>query len=153
MAKIHSYSEPDALAKVVGELVQLSLSDDAHPSGLCAALTIAAIRIGLQFAPNVEVAFVFVIKAPACRTSWTLDAARRARVRWCVPLHIVVLQARDRECDLRSSRELAGFDVGLAGKSKTARARFAICMLGDNRKRRWFSTSERSKHSNLMVDG
>ena len=52
MTKIHSYSEPDALAKAVGELVRLSLADGVHPADLSAALTVAAIRIGLQFAPN-----------------------------------------------------------------------------------------------------
>jgi hypothetical protein len=63
MTKIHSYSESDALAKAVGELVQLSLADGVHPSDLSAALTVAAVRIGLQFAPNAGVAFTVVMKA------------------------------------------------------------------------------------------
>ena len=56
MTKIHSYSEPDALAKAVGELIRLSLADGVHPAALSAALTVAAIHIGLQFAPNAGVA-------------------------------------------------------------------------------------------------
>jgi hypothetical protein len=63
MTKIPSYSEPDALATAVGELVQLSLTDGVDPADLSAALTVAAVRIGLQFAPNAGVAFAVVMKA------------------------------------------------------------------------------------------
>jgi hypothetical protein len=63
MTKIHPYSEPDTLAKAVGELVRLALADGAHPADLSAALTVAAVRIGLQFAPNAGAAFAVVMKA------------------------------------------------------------------------------------------
>jgi hypothetical protein len=59
MTKIPSYG----LANMIGELVQQSLADGVHPADLSAALTVAAIRIGLQYAPNAVVAFAVVMKA------------------------------------------------------------------------------------------
>lgn len=78
MTKIHSYSEPDVLAKAVGELVRLSLADGVHPAALSAALTVAAIRIDLQFAPNARVALAVVMKAASdVAVEWVAAAAPR----------------------------------------------------------------------------
>jgi hypothetical protein len=63
MTTITSYSDANALGTAVGELVRLSLADGARPADLSAALTVANIRIGLQFAPNAGVAFAVVMKA------------------------------------------------------------------------------------------
>ena len=63
MSSIHSYSKPDAGAKAVSELIQPSLADGALPPGLRAALTVAAVRIGLQFSPYAGVPFAVVMKA------------------------------------------------------------------------------------------
>jgi hypothetical protein len=64
MIKILSYSERESLASMIGELVRESLADGVHPADLSAALTVAASRIGLQYAPNAGVAFAVVMKAP-----------------------------------------------------------------------------------------
>ena len=85
MTKIHSYSEPDALAKAVSELVQQSLVDGVHPADLSAALTVAAIRIGLQYAPNAGVAFAVVMKAASdVAAEWVTAAKPRDQqdVQW-----------------------------------------------------------------------
>ena len=63
MTKVPSYSYSDRLANMIGELVQQSLADGVHPADLSAALTVAATRIGLHYAPNAGVAFAVVMKA------------------------------------------------------------------------------------------
>jgi hypothetical protein len=63
MNTITYYSEADALGTAVGELVRLSLADCVRPADLSAALTVATIRIGLQFASNAGGAFAVVMKA------------------------------------------------------------------------------------------
>jgi hypothetical protein len=63
MSETLSYSDPTTLAKAVGELIQQALADGVHPADISSTLTVAAVRLGLQFAPNAGVAFAVVMKA------------------------------------------------------------------------------------------
>jgi hypothetical protein len=85
MTKIPSYSQRDGLANVIGELVQQSLADGVHPADLSAALTVAAIRVGLQYAPNAGIAFAVVMKtAGDVAAEWVTAAKPRDQrdVQW-----------------------------------------------------------------------
>ncbi len=79
MAKIPSYLEADAGARAMDELIQQALADGVHPSDLCTALTVAAVRLGLQFAPNAAVAFAVVMKAAGnAAVEWAATPATSA---------------------------------------------------------------------------
>jgi hypothetical protein len=58
-----SHSEPGSVSQALDELIQHALADGVHPVDLSTALTAAAVRIGLQMAPNAGIALAVVMKA------------------------------------------------------------------------------------------
>ena len=82
MAKIPSYLQADALARAMDELIQQAMADGVHPSDLSTALTVAAVRVGLQCAPNAGVAFAVVMKAAGdAAVEWAATPATSAEER------------------------------------------------------------------------
>jgi hypothetical protein len=75
MTKIPSYSEREALANMIGKLVQGSLAHSEHWSALSATST-GLISSGTQFASNAGVAFAIVVQLP-----WT-PPVNGPRWRW-----------------------------------------------------------------------
>jgi hypothetical protein len=70
-------SERDAVTNAVDELIRQSLAEGVHPADLSTALTVAALRIGLQYAPNAGVAFSVVMKATSDFAVQVFAAANR----------------------------------------------------------------------------
>jgi hypothetical protein len=63
MTKKHSLTGDETLIVAVHNFAQKALADGCNPAELSCVLTIAAVRIGLDFAPNVGVAFAVVMRA------------------------------------------------------------------------------------------
>jgi hypothetical protein len=63
MTKKTSFESDDALFTAVHQFTQQALADRCNPAELSCALTAAAVRIGLDLAPNAGVAFAVVMRA------------------------------------------------------------------------------------------
>jgi hypothetical protein len=75
MTKIHSYSEPDALADAAAKLVQLTRADGADPSDLSAA-DCRGYRYRPAVRPHPGVGFAVVMRAASdVAVEWVTAAA------------------------------------------------------------------------------
>jgi hypothetical protein len=63
MTKKTTHATDDALFVAVSQFAQQALADGCNPAELSQALTVVAVRIGLDLAPHAGVAFAVVMQA------------------------------------------------------------------------------------------